>query len=120
MSVKEQTEAAKGILDLEKAAKAARENYYPPIPDEHGVLRSVNKTNPRDVVTVRDAETGEEVKGMPKAGTAPKPLAMPGGLPYGVSRGGKILTPDSPEWSADDQRRLDGAKGSLLEYEAPK
>jgi hypothetical protein len=119
-SVKEQTEAAKGILDLEKAAKEARENYYPPTPDEHGVLRSVNKTNPRDVVTVRDAETGQEVKGMPKAGTAPKPLAMPGGLPYGVSRGGKILTPDSPEWSSDDQRLLDGAKGSVLEKQQLK
>ncbi len=115
MSVKDQTEAAKGILDLEKAAQAARENYYPPTPDEHGVLRSVNKTNPHDVVTVRDAETGQEVKGMPKPGTAPKPLAMPGGLPYGVARGGKILTPDSPEWSSDDQRLLDGATNSVKE-----
>lgn len=119
-TVKEQAEGAKAVLDLEKAAQAAREAYYPPTPDEHGVLRSVNKTNPRDVVTVRDADTGEEVKGMPKAGTAPKPLAMPGGLPYGVSRGGKILTPDSPEWSADDQRLLDGAKGSVIEKQQLK
>jgi hypothetical protein len=120
MSAQDQREAALGILDIQKAAQAARENYYPPAPDEHGVLRSVNKTNPHDVVTIRDAATGDEVKGMPKAGQAPKPVAMPGGMPYGVARNGKIVTPDSPDWTKDDQRLMDGAIGSVKEKQQLK
>jgi hypothetical protein len=112
-SVKDQTEAAKGMLDIEKASKEARENYYPPAADEHGVLRSVNKTNPRDVVTIRDSVTGEEVKGISKGG-APKVLQN-GAVPYGIARNGKIVTPGSPDWSKDDQAAFDGAMGAAKE-----
>jgi hypothetical protein len=112
-SVKDQTDAAKGILDIEKAAKEARENYYPPVPDEHGVLRSVSKTDPHNVVTIRDSVTGEEVKGIPKGGT-PKVLQN-GGVPYGIARNGKIVTPESPDWSKEDQTAFDGAMGAAKE-----
>jgi hypothetical protein len=119
MSVKEQTEAAKGILDLEKASQAARENYYPPMPDEHGVLRSVNKTNPHDVVTVRDAETGKEIIGQAKGGTAPK-VATIQGVPYGVTRGKETVTPDSPNWTKEDQTLFDGAKDAARQKQQLK
>lgn len=112
-SVKDQTEAAKGILDIEKAAKEARENYYPPTPDEHGVLRSVSKTDPHNVVTIKDAETGEDVKGIPKGGS-PKVLQN-GGVPYGIARNGKIVTPESPDWSKEDQTAFQGALDAVKE-----
>lgn len=112
-SVKDQTEAAKGILDIEKAAKEARENYYPPTPDEHGVLRSVSKTDPHNVVTIKDAETGEDVKGIPKGGS-PKVLQN-GGVPYGIARNGKIVTPESPDWSKEDQTAFQGAMDAVRE-----
>jgi hypothetical protein len=111
MGIKEQAEAAKALLDLEKAEQATRENYYPPMPDEHGVLRSVNKTNPRDVVTVRDAETGKEIIGQAKGGAAPK-VATIQGVPYGVTRGKETVVPDSPNWTKEDQTLFDGAKGA--------
>lgn len=106
-------QTAKEVLDIEKASKEARENYYPPTPDEHGVLRSVNKSNPRDVVTIRDSVTGEEVKGVPK-GAAPKVLQS-NGVPYGIARGGKILTPESLDWSKEDQTAFEGAKEAAKE-----
>jgi hypothetical protein len=118
-SVKDQAEGAKALLDLEKASKEARENYKVIIGAD-GKAWAYNATNPRDAFQLHDAESGDFLTGQTKAGAAPKPVAMPGGLPYGVSRGGKILTPDSPEWSADDQRLMDGAKGSVLEKQQLK
>src|SRR5258706_2225769 len=106
-SAKEQYDQARTILDIEKAAHEARETYYPPIADEQGILRSVNKSNPRDVGTVRDAETGDVVRGIPK-GPAPKVL-MNGLVPYAVARNGKVIMPGDAEWTDHDQKMYEGA-----------
>jgi hypothetical protein len=104
-SLKDQTEGAKAVLDLEKASKEARENYYPPQLAADGFLYSVNKTNPNDVVKIKDND-GNAVKGVPKSGAAPKML-MNGPLPVGIVRNGKILTPKSADWTKDDQEAFD-------------
>jgi hypothetical protein len=110
MSVKEQTEAAKGILDLEKAVKEARENYATVVSPD-GKVWAYNKTNPKDAYQLRDAETGKEITGQTKSTTAPKVVAN-GNVPYAVVRGGKTVTPDSPEWTKEDQTLFDGALGA--------
>jgi hypothetical protein len=110
MSVKEQTEAAKGILDLEKASKEARENYATVVSPD-GKVWAYNKTNPKDAYQLRDAESGKEITGQTKSTTAPKVVAN-GNVPYAIVRGGKTVTPDSPEWTKDDQTLFDGALGA--------
>ena len=110
-SVKDQAEGAKAVLDLEKASKEARENYAT-IVSPDGKVWAYNKTNPKDAYQLRDSSTGDEIKGQTKASAAPK-VAMNGGVPYAVIRGGKALTPDSPDWTKEDQTLYDGAiKGS--------
>jgi hypothetical protein len=111
--IKQTQEIAKTYMDIEQASKNARENYFPPVADENGVLRSVNKSNPSDVVTVRDASTGKDVKGIPKGG-APKPL-MNGGVPYAIARNGKVVMPGGADWTKDDQALLDRAMGAAKE-----
>jgi hypothetical protein len=110
MSVKEQAEAAKGILDLEKAAKEARENYQL-VTSMDGKVWAVNKTNPKDAMQVRDAESGKEVTGQTKSGAAPK-VAMVNGVPFGVTRGKDTVVPGSDKWTKDDQELFDGAMGA--------
>lgn len=110
-SVKDQAEGAKAVLDLEKASKEARENYAT-IVSPDGKVWAYNKTNPKDAYQLRDSSTGDEIKGQTKTSAAPK-VAMNGGVPYAVIRGGKALTPDSPDWTKEDQTLYDGAiKGS--------
>jgi hypothetical protein len=110
MSVKDQTEAAKGILDLEKAAKEARENYATVV-SPNGTVWAYNKTNPKDAFQLRDAETGKEITGQTKSTAAPKVVAN-GNVPYAIVRGGQTLTPDSPGWTKEDQTLFDGAMGA--------
>jgi len=109
----DQRKVALDVLDIAKAQKDLQETYFPPTADEHGVLRSVSKSDPTKVVTIKDAETNQPVIGIPKGG-APKVL-MNGGVPYGIARGGKIVMPGSPDWSKDDQAALDGAGAALQE-----
>jgi hypothetical protein len=110
MGIKEQAEAAKAVLDLEKASKEARENYAVVVgPD--GKAWAYNKTNPRDAFQLHDAETGKELSGQTKPSAAPK-VASVGNVPYAVVRGGKTVTPESPEWTKDDQTLFDGALGA--------
>jgi hypothetical protein len=106
-TIEEQAKGAKAVLELEQASKAARENYQVVVgPD--GKAWAVNKTNPRDAFQLRDSETGDDLKGQTKPGAAPK-VASIKNVPYGVQRGGQILTPDSPGWTKDDQTIFDGA-----------
>lgn len=106
-SLKEQAEGAKAVLDLEKASKEARENFAVVIgPD--GKAWAYNKTNPRDAYQLKDAETGGDLKGQTKTGAAPK-VAMNGSVPYAVIRGGKAITPDSPDFTKEDKALFDGA-----------
>jgi hypothetical protein len=106
-SMKDQLEAAKGILDLEKAAKEARENYATVVSPD-GKVWAHNKTNPKDAFQLKDYSTGQEITGQTKASAAPKVVSN-AGIPYAVVRGGKALTPDSPEWTKEDQTLFDGA-----------
>lgn len=105
---KDKLDIARAELDLEKAANETRQKYNPPVFDAStGHLIAVNKNDPNDTVVIKDHETGKPVEGMPK-GPAPKVL-MSNGIPYAVGRNGKIITPDSPDFTADDKRALDGA-----------
>jgi hypothetical protein len=108
--VKDQLDAAKGLLDLEKASKEARENYATVVSPD-GKVWAYNKTNPKDAYQLRDSSTGQEITGQAKATSAPKVVSN-GGVPYAVVRGGKALTPDSPEWTKEDQNLFDGAIGA--------
>jgi hypothetical protein len=103
----------KMIMDIAKAEKDLQENYYPPTAGADGILRSVSKTDPHKVVTIRDSESGDVVKGIPK-GPAPKPLVA-NGMVYGIARNGQILTPSSPDWTKEDQNVLDGARDAAKE-----
>ena len=118
MSVKDQTEAAKGILDLEKASKEARENYQTVVSPD-GKVWAYNKTNPKDAYQLRDAESGKEITGQTKTTSAPKVVAN-GNVPYAVVRGGKTVTPDSPEWTKEDQTLFDGALGAARQKQQLK
>jgi hypothetical protein len=106
-SVKEQAEGAKAALDLEKASKEARENYAVVIAPD-GKAWAYNKTNPRDAYQLKDSETGGDLRGQTKTGAAPK-VAMNGSVPYAVIRGGKAVTPDSPDFTKEDRALFDGA-----------
>lgn len=104
---KDKLDIARAELDLEKAANETRQKYYPPVVGADGKMVAVNKSDPNDTVVIKDHETGKPVEGIPK-GPAPKVL-MSNGIPYAVGRNGKIITPDSPDFSVDDKRALDGA-----------
>ena len=110
IGVKEQVEAAKGILDIEKASKEARENYQM-IAGSDGRVWAVNKSNPRDAIQVRDSASGEAVVGPTKAGVAPKVLTVQG-VPYGIQKGKDVLTPESENWTADDDKIFKAAKSA--------
>lgn len=97
MSAQEQREAALGILDLEKAAQATRENYtFQPAAD--GKIWAINKTNPRDAYVVQDS-AGKELTGGGKGKDGP---AIVNGVPIGMYHGGKLVTPDMPNWTKTD------------------
>jgi len=106
-TMKDQLDAAKGILDLEKASKEARENYATVVSPD-GKVWAYNKTNPKDAYQLKDSSTGQEITGQTKTSAAPK-VAMNGGVPYAVVRGGKSVTPDSAEWTKEDQTLFEGA-----------
>jgi hypothetical protein len=118
MSVKDQAEAAKGILDLEKASKEARENYATVVSPD-GKVWAYNKTNPKDAYQLRDAASGAEITGQTKTSTAPK-VAMNGGVPYAVIRGGRALTPGDADWTDKDQALFDGAKDAARQKQQLK
>lgn len=112
-SAKDQLDVAKGMLDLEKASKEARENYSVMVGTD-GTAWAWNKSNPKDAFKLRDHESGEEIKGQVKQGSAPKVL-INGGVPYAVQRAGQTLTPDSESWTKDDQKLFDGALSASRE-----
>src|SRR5262249_33834493 len=102
-NIKDVREAALAALDIEQAAKAARENYnFITSPD--GKVWAVNKTNPRDAYVVKDKESGETVAGTPKGKSG---LFMVKGLPVGVYHAGQPVVPGQPGWTKADQEVLD-------------
>jgi hypothetical protein len=112
-AIKDQLEAAKGILDLEQASKAAREQYQF-IPASDGTVWAINKANPKDAFQVKDS-AGQDLKGAAKGKNGPMVVQ---GIPVGVYRNGKPLTPDSPDWTKEDQNVLDTSlRGSTLKQQ---
>jgi hypothetical protein len=109
-SLKDQAEAAKAVLDVEKASKEARETYSVQIGAD-GTAWAWNKNDPRDAFKLHDYKSGEVLTGQLKQGAAPR-VAMNAGVPYALIRGGKALTPASPEWTDADQTLWDSAKDS--------
>ena len=103
-------QAAKEVLDIEKASKEARENYATVVSPD-GKVWAYNKTNPKDAFQLKDSSTGQEITGQTKASSAPKVVSN-AGVPYAVVRGGKAITPGSPEWTKEDQNLFDGAIGA--------
>jgi len=117
-SPKDLREAALGILDIEKAAKEARENYAV-VTSPDGKVWAYNKTNPKDAFQLRDAASGQEIAGQTKSTSAPK-VASIGNVPYAVVRGGKTVTPDSPEWTKEDETLFTGAKDAARQKQQLK
>jgi hypothetical protein len=115
-SIKDQTEAAKGVLDIEKASAEAREKYQF-ITSNDGKVWAVNKNDPKDSFQIKDRTTGTEITGK-TTGTANDGLKTQSGIPIYVKRGGKLLTPESPEWTKDDQRVWDsGMKAAKIKQQ---
>jgi hypothetical protein len=52
--------------------------------------------------------------------SAPQVKTDNGGVPYAISRNGKTLTPDSPEWTDTDQKLLDATKAAYEKGEKDK
>jgi len=115
MSVEDQSKAAKGILELEQASKAARETYKF-VPSADGKVWAINSTNPKDSFVVKDG-AGNELSG--KA-TGKNGLIMANGIPVGVYRNGQPLTPDSPNWTKADQSLYDRGKDGVRQRQQIK
>lgn len=105
-SVKDQTEAAKGILDIEKAAKEAREQYSV-IASPDGTVWAYDKSNPKNAFQLRDTETGKEIKG--KTAAKEGQTYSVNGIPVGVFHSGVPIMPGDAGWTARDQTMFDGA-----------
>jgi hypothetical protein len=103
----------KSLLDIEKASKDARETYAV-ITSPNGEVWAYNKSNPKDAYRLKDAATGKEITGQTKSSQAPKVVAN-GGVPYAVTRGGLTVTPESPDWTKEDQTLFNAALGSAKE-----
>lgn len=104
----------KALLDIEKASKDAREAYAV-ITSPNGEVWAYNKSNPKDAYRLKDSVTGKEITGQTKTSQAPKVVSGKGGVPYAVTRGGLTVTPESPDWTKEDQTLFDAAMGSAKE-----
>lgn len=98
---------AKDILEVAQASKAMREQYDHVVGSD-GRVWAINKDNPKDSFVIKDSGTGEAITGQTKASAAPKVLNIQG-VPYGIQRGKDIVTPDSENWTKDDQKTFDAA-----------
>lgn len=104
-SVKDQTEAAKGILDIEKAAKEARETYQI-VTSTDGKVFAVNKSDPKDHFQIEGVEGKTTGKNGPM---------MANGIPIGVWKNGKPLMPGDEGWTEKDQKLFDASMDSTKE-----
>ena len=114
---KTETELQKSRADLTRAQQEYRDKYDIR-PDKDGNIVAIDKSDPTKVVRVTDA-SGKEVTAPTKAGAAPK-VAMVENVPYGVTRDGKIVTPDSKDWTAQDATVFEAAKAASAAGEANK
>jgi len=103
-------DTAKGVLDLEKASAEMRQKYNFMAATD-GKIWAINKNDPTDASVVKDKSTGQAVIGQTKPSAAPAVQSV-GGVPFGIKRGGKLVTPDSDDWTKDDQKTFDAAMGA--------
>jgi hypothetical protein len=121
---KQSMELMKGVAEMQTAqanlikAEAAAREKYDVKPDKDGNLVAVNKSDPTDVVRVTDPN-GRAVTSQPKVGLQPKVVSI-GGVPYGVARDGKTVTPTDPEWTGQDAKLFEASKGAYAAGEAAK
>jgi hypothetical protein len=101
-------ELAQANLDVEKATNEVRQKYQFIISPDGTKVWAVNKNDPKDAFQVKDANSGEAVTGQGK-GTGTDGLKTNGGVPIYIKRGSDLRTPDSPNWTADDERIWDSA-----------
>lgn len=94
------------VANLERSLAQAREKYqYLPAAD--GTVWAVNKSDPKDAHQLRDADTGEAVKG--KTAAKEGQVYMANGMPMGVFHNGKPVMPGDAEWKPEDQKMFDAA-----------
>lgn len=103
-----------GALTDSPGGKAAPKESYTPILDENGNYvafdKSTGKVAPLEL-------NGSPVKGVPKGKGGPLTVD---GKPVGIWRGGKPLTPDSPEWTPGDAVQFASYLKGYVESEGNK
>lgn len=106
-------EAAKTVVD--EIGKLA--DKYQIMPDAQGNILAVDKTHPeRPAIQVKGPE-GAPVQGADKGRKGPM---LVDGVPVGIYRNGKALTPTSPEWTAQDASDFSQFKAAYATSEAAK
>lgn len=100
------------VASLEKAITASREKYQY-IPSADGKVWAVNKNDPKDAHMLRDADSGDPVKG--KASAKENQPVMAAGVPVGIMHNGVMVRPGDPEWSKEDQKTFTAVKDGIVE-----
>lgn len=114
---KQAMDLAKSYLEMAQAQKDMQQNYQV-MGDAGGRLFAINKTNPKDIMPLTDSN-GQPITAAPKVGMQPKVVSI-GGVPYGVSREGKLLTPGDPGWTPADQEMFAGAQAAAAQSQQNK
>jgi len=110
----------KTIADVEKSVMAARDKYqYVPANDGSGTVWAVNRFDRKDAHMVRDADTGQSIKGG-KSPAKEGQVYMLNGVPQGVFHGGRPVQPGDAEWSDADAKMFTGAVDGLHEKQLLK
>lgn len=100
------------LASLEKAIAASREHYQY-IPSADGNVWAVNKDNPKDAHVLRDADSGNPVKG--KASAKENQPVMAAGVPVGIMHNGVMVRPGDPDWTPKDQELFTTVKDGIIE-----
>ncbi len=114
-------EAQKNMSEAEhwKAMEAiAARDKYQIMPDKDGNIVAVDRTNPGMGAKPVHTVDGQQLQGKPISGEG-KPVLVDG-QPVGMIRGGKVVTPSSPEWTSADATKLDEFKAAHKTGEAEK
>lgn len=103
-----------GDLTDQPGGKGSPKESWTPVLDADGNYVAFDKTTGKAAPLELD---GKQVKGAPKGKSGPLTVD---GKPVGIWRGGKPLTPDSPEWAPSDAVQFAGYLKGYVESEANK
>jgi len=110
---KQTLETARVMTDA--MSKAA--DKYQIMPDAQGNILAIDKTHPeRPAIQVKGTDN-KPVTGADKGRKGPM---LVDGVPVGIYRNGKALTPASPEWTAQDAAEMAQYKAAYATSEASK